>query len=118
MSYAPVANKSTLAPRRWQRFSAAERTLRSIFYLIAVIAIVWSLQTIEIIPEFLYDAPQQTADLFARMWPIDWSWYPKVVHQALVETLHIATLGTILAVLLAGLVSLMVARNIMGSLAL
>ena len=115
MSYAPVAKTSTLAPRRWQRFSAAERTLRSIFYLIAVIAIVWSLQTIEIIPEFLYDAPQQTADLFARMWPIDWSWYPKVVHPALVETLHIATLGTILAVVLAGLVALLVARNITRS---
>ena len=36
-------------------------------------AVVWSLRTIEIIPEFLYDAPQQTADLFARMWPIDWA---------------------------------------------
>ena len=45
-----------------------------------MIAVVWSLRTIEIIPEFLYDAPQQTVDLFARMWPIDWSWYPKVVH--------------------------------------
>ena len=48
---------------------------RSVFYLIALMAIVWSLRTIEIIPEFLYDAPQQTADLFVRMWPIDWSWY-------------------------------------------
>jgi ABC-type phosphate/phosphonate transport system permease subunit len=39
-------------------------------------------------PEFLYDAPQQTVDLFARMWPIDWAWYPKVVNAALLETLH------------------------------
>ena len=88
-------------PRQWQRFSPMERTLRSAFYLLTVIAVVWSLRTIEIIPEFLYDAPQQTVDLFARMWPIDWSWYPKVVHTALLETLHTATLGTILAVALA-----------------
>jgi phosphonate ABC transporter permease subunit PhnE len=101
--------------RRWQRFSPAERLLRSGFYLLAVIAVVWSLRTIEIIPEFLYDAPQQTADLFARMWPIDWSWYPKVVHPALVETLHTATLGTILAVALASMVALLVARNITHS---
>jgi len=103
------------APRHWQRFTLAQRILRSAFYVIVIVAFVWSLQSIEIIPEFLYDAPQQTADLFLRMWPIDWSWYPKVVHEALVETLHIATLGTIMAVVFAGLVSLMVARNITRS---
>ena len=75
--------------------------MRSAFYVVVLIAIVWSLRSIEVIPEFLYDAPQQTVDLFARMWPIDWAWYPKVVHAALVETLHTATLGTILAVALA-----------------
>ena len=63
-------------PRKWQRFTLVERVTRSAFYLIAVIAIVWSIEAIEIIPEFLYDAPQQTADLFARMWPLDWPWYP------------------------------------------
>ena len=105
-------------PRRWQRFSPAERILRSGFYLATVIAVVWSLRTVEIIPEFLYDAPQQTFDLFARMWPIDWSWYPKVVHPALMETLHTATLGTILAVAMASLVALMVARNITRSVVL
>src|SRR4051794_21011540 len=102
----------------WQRFTPLERSMRSVFYLITIIAVVWSLQTIAIIPEFLYDAPQQTADLFARMWPIDWAWYPKVVHPALIETLHTATLGTVLAVVLASLVALMVARNITGSVVL
>jgi len=101
--------------RRWQRFTPAERAMRSAFYVVVLIAIVWSLRSIEIIPEFLYDAPQQTADLFARMWPIDWAWYPKVVHPALVETLHTATLGTILAVALASLIALMVARNVTHS---
>jgi phosphonate ABC transporter permease subunit PhnE len=104
--------------RQWQRFTLAERIGRSGFYLLALIAVVWSFKTIEIIPEFLYDAPQQTADLFTRMWPIDWSWYPKVVHEALIETLHTATLGTILAVALASLVALIVARNITHSIVL
>ena len=106
---------STVPLRQWQRFTPAERAMRSTFYLIALIAIVWSLRSIEIIPEFLYDAPQQTADLFARMWPIDWAWYPKVVHPALMETLHTATLGTILAVAMATPVALMVARNVTRS---
>src|SRR4051794_5853520 len=102
----------------WQRFTPLERSMRSVFYLITIIAVVWSLQTIAIIPEFLYDAPQQTADLFARMWPIDWAWYPKVVHPALIETLHTATLGTVLAVVMASLVALLVARNITRSVVL
>jgi phosphonate ABC transporter permease subunit PhnE len=106
------------APRRWQRFTTTERVMRSSFYLLVLVAIVWSLRTIEVIPEFLYDAPQQTADLFARMWPIDWSWYGKVVHAALIETLHTATLGTIAAVAAASLVALLVARNITHSIVL
>jgi phosphonate ABC transporter permease subunit PhnE len=107
-----------IAMLRWRRFSPAERILRSGFYLTAVLALIWSLRTIEIIPEFLADAPQQTIDLFARMWPIDWSWYPKVVHAALIETLHTATLGTIVAVALASLIALLVARNVTRSLSL
>lgn len=103
------------APRVWRRFSLAERILRGCFYVLALIAIVWSVRSVAIIPEFLYDAPAQTVDLFARMWPIDWSWYPKVVHPALMETLHIATLGTILAVALASLVALLAASNVTPS---
>ena len=101
--------------RRWQRFTPLERIARAGFYLFALLAVLWAMRTIEIIPEFLYDAPAQTIDLFARMWPIDWSWYPKVVHAALMETLHIATLGTILAVALAAPVALLVATNITRS---
>lgn len=106
------------AVHRWRRFTPFERAARHTFYLLVLAAIVWSLRTIEIIPEFLYDAPAQTTDLFVRMWPIDWAWYPKVVHTALVETLHTATLGTILAVVLAAPVALLVARNITHSVVL
>jgi phosphonate ABC transporter permease subunit PhnE len=118
MSPAIPAGPAGTQLRRWQRFTPAERALRHAFYIAVLIAIVWSLRTIEIIPEFLYDAPRETVDLFARMWPIDWAWYPKVVHPALVETLHTATLGTILAVAMATLVALLVARNITRSVVL
>jgi len=109
------ASTTNAVARHWQRFTPAERALRSAFYLLVVIAVAWSLRTVEVIPEFLYDAPQQAIDLFVRMWPIDWAWYPKVVHGALIETLHTATLGTMLAVALASVTALMVARNITRS---
>jgi phosphonate transport system permease protein len=101
--------------RIWVRFSHAQRLGRFAFYLLAVAAIVWSLRRIEIIPEFLYDAPQQTWDLFQRMWPMDWAYYAKGVHSALIETFHIATLGTLLALILGFPVALLAARNITRS---
>ena len=97
--------------RRWERFTAAERLARSLVYVLTAVAVVWSLRTVEVIPEFLYDAPEQTADLFVRMWPFDWAFYPKAIHAALIETLHTATLGTLLALCLAVPFSFIAARN-------
>ena len=96
----------------WQRFTPAQRLARYFVYLALVAALVASLRTVEIIPEFLYDAPEQMADLFRRMWPMDLEYYPQEVHQALLETIHIASLGTILTVFLALPVALLAARNI------
>lgn len=103
--------KSAGQPRVWQRFTPAQRILRSMLYVLTAVAVIWSMKSIEIIPEFLYDAPEQTADLFKRMWPFDWAFYPKEVHATLIETFHIATLGTILAIILALPLSFLAARN-------
>ena len=45
--------------RDWQRFTPLKRLSRFAFYLCAVAAVVASLRTIDVIPEFLYDAPDQ-----------------------------------------------------------
>jgi len=98
--------------RTWRRFSPAKRFARFAVYLGIVAAIVASLRSVEVIPEFLADAPEQMRDLLVRMWPIDWAHYPSGVHDALVETLHIATLGTIIAVVLAIPLGLAAAGNV------
>jgi phosphonate transport system permease protein len=100
--------------RVWQRFTPAERMARYAVYVASAMAIVWSLRTIEVIPEFLYDAPAQSADLFQRMWPFDWRFWPTVL-TGLVETLHTATLGTLIALLLAAPVALLASRTITKS---
>src|SRR5438552_1961655 len=92
---------AALPARTWRRFSSAQRLARFVVYLIVVAAIVASLRTIEVIPEFLADAPEQVGDLLGRMWPVDWAYYPKDVNAAMWETVHIASLGTLLALLLA-----------------
>ena len=98
--------------RAWQRFSAAQRAARWSVYVFIVAAIVASARAVEVIPEFLYDAPEQMQDLFRRMWPIAFYHYPKGVHDALMDTLHIASLGTILAVAMALPIGLLAAHNV------
>jgi phosphonate transport system permease protein len=98
--------------RVWQRHSTGQRLLRYGVGLLIVWAVVQSLRTVQVIPEFLIDAPEQMADMLVRMWPIDWAHYPKSVHGALVETLHMATLGTLLSLLMAVPFGLMVAGNL------
>jgi phosphonate transport system permease protein len=101
-----------VAHRIWRRFTPAQRLTRFAVYLAIVIAIVVSVQTVEVIPEFLADAPEQMGDLLARMWPVDFHYYPESVHAALMETIHIASLGTLLALLLALPVGILAAHNL------
>jgi phosphonate transport system permease protein len=104
-----------VADRLWHRFSRAQRLARFSVYLVIVAAIVVSVQSVEVIPEFLSDAPEQVVDLLTRMWPLDWGHYPDTVHEALVETIHIATLGTLLALVLALPVGILAAHNLVAS---
>ena len=107
-----------LVSREWRPHTSAQRLARFALYFGIVAACVFSLRTVQIIPEFLYDAPEQVADLFKRMWPIEWSYYPGGVHDALIETLHIATLGTLLAIAMAVPLGVLAAHNIVPSTAI
>lgn len=101
-----------MTSRTWERFTPAQRLARFTIYLATVIALVVSMRTVQIVPEFLYDAPAQMADMFERMWPPDYAYYPGGVHEALVESMHIAGMGTILALVMSLPVALLAAKNI------
>ncbi|WP_413700574.1 hypothetical protein ACLKMH_01395 [Psychromonas sp. KJ10-10] len=60
----------------------------------------WLVMTEETIWYFIYDAPTQGADLLNRMFPPNWLYINKL-YKALWDTLNIATLGTLLGVILA-----------------
>ncbi len=109
-----MATAATL-PRAWRRFTPAQRFSRFVVYLVIVAAIVASVRTVEVIPEFLADAPEQVVDLLTRMWPVDWEHYQGTVHEAMIETLNIASLGTLLALVLAVPVGILAAQNLVPS---
>jgi phosphonate transport system permease protein len=109
---APPLRPERVAHRVWRRFTPAQRLARFSVYLVIVAAIAVSIQTVEVIPEFLADAPEQVVDLLTRMWPVDIAHYPGTVHAALMETIHIATLGTLLSLGLALPVGVLAAHNL------
>lgn len=96
----------------WERFTLAERVARFGVFLAFGIALSVSIRTVEVIPEFLYDAPTQMMDLLTRMWPMDLPYYKEGIHASMVETMHIASLGTLLAIVMAIPVGIMGATNI------
>ena len=89
-----------------------QRLLRYALGFFIMAAILQAARTVEVIPEFLYDAPEQMGDMLRRMWPVDWSYFGQAVGSALLETLHMATLGTLLSLALARPLGLMVAGNV------
>ncbi len=98
--------------RIWQRHTSAQRLLRWAVWLAIVAAVLQSLRKVEVIPEFLLDAHTQMGDMLSRMWPPDLAHYPSTVHGALVQTLHMASLGTLLSLLMAAPLALLVASNL------
>ncbi len=99
----------------WERFTFKQKLCRYAVYVVFSAAFIFSLRTVEVIPEFFYDAPAQMGDLFARMWPIDFKFYQISVHEAMIETLNIATLGTLITLIFAIPLALMTASNVVAS---
>lgn len=101
-----------LAERLWQRHTLGQKLARTAFWLGIGIAVLLSLRNINVIWEFLWDAPEQMLDMVRRMFPPDYAYYRVAVHTALMETFHIATLGTIFALIAALPLSILAAHNL------
>jgi len=78
--------------------------------LVALTVWCWQIMTADTIWAFVADAPRQAADLGSRMVPPRWDYIDKL-WVPLWDTLNIATLGTLLGVVLAVPVAFLAARN-------
>jgi phosphonate transport system permease protein len=97
-------------PEVWRRRTLRESVAAWGWALAAAFAAAWSVSALEIEWAFFADAHEQAADLIARMWPPRWTYLPQIV-RPLVETIHIATLGTAIAALLSVPLAFLAARN-------
>lgn len=99
-------------PETWRRRTPRTTLLiwAGWFALVALFVWCWQLMTQRTIWAFVWDAPRQAADIGDRMFPPRWSYLPELL-VPLWDTLNMATLGTLLGVLLAVPIAFLAARN-------
>ena len=97
-------------PAVWRRFTPRETLVRYAWYLGIWIVTAVSFWQLDITWVYLLDAHVQAGDLIFRMYPPDWSTF-EVVIDKLIETIHIATLGTAVTIFIAFPVAFLAARN-------
>lgn len=99
-------------PKVWQYRTPKTKLLIWAFWLCMVAGFVycWQVMNEGTIWFFVQDAPKQAADIGGRMWPPKLSYVPELMIP-LWDTLNMATLGTMLGVILAVPVAFMAARN-------
>ena len=105
----PLAT-APLNPDDWRPMSRRESLIRWLWLAFTAIAALWSISALDIEWAFLADAHLQAADLVTRMWPPRWDYLPEIV-RPMIDTIHIATLGTMFAIVVALPVAFLSARN-------
>lgn len=107
----PVA-AGTTGEKLWMRRTRAADLAAWSGWLGAVALVVFSFQLISEVTiwAFVWDAPNQGADLVGRMFPPRWT-YANQLWKAMWDTINMATLGTGLAVLLGVPVAFLAAHN-------
>jgi len=98
--------------RVWRRRERAAQFAVWAAWLVGAAAFVACVQLIsdKTIWAFVTDAPTQAADLAVRMVPPDWG-FIRVLWRPLWDTINIATLGTVLAIIVAIPIAYCAARN-------
>jgi phosphonate transport system permease protein len=99
-------------PRVWRRRERGRQLALWLAWLAgtAVVVACWQVIAARTMWPFVLDAPQQGADLVARMVPPRWSYAAKL-WRPLWDTINIATLGTALAIVAAVPVAVLAAHN-------
>ena len=105
-----TADLAARYPTVWRRRSRRESVVAWLWVAAVGAASVWSVSALDIEWLFFRDAHEQAIDLAERMWPLRWSYLPQIV-APLIETIHIATLGTAIGVVFSLPLAFLAARN-------
>ena len=107
-----MADTSRSFPQTWRKRTPRGELLIWLgwFALVALFVFCWEVMTQDTMWIFVVDAPAQAIDLGSRMVPPRWSYLPALM-KPLWDTINMATLGTLLAIVMAIPVAFLAARN-------
>jgi phosphonate transport system permease protein len=96
----------------WRLRTSKEQWIRWVFWLIgiAIIMYAWQMISEKTVWFFVTDSPSQAADIAARMVPPKWSYIDKL-WKPIWDTINIATIGTVIAMVIAVPIAFVTARN-------
>ena len=96
----------------WQRYDQKKQFLHWLGWFLGLTIFVFCFQLIseKTFWMFVWDAPNQVGDLAYRMIPPKWSYLDKIL-EPLWDTINIATLGTILSIIIAFPTAFLAASN-------
>jgi phosphonate transport system permease protein len=103
---------SITSHREWRRYDGKQALIRWFFWLLGVAVFVFCWQKIAAGTEwsFVLDAPEQGADILDRMIPPEWG-YARTLARPLWDTINMATLGTMMAIVIAVPLAFLAAQN-------
>lgn len=96
---------------RWERYTLKQRLFRYFAYLAVAVILYWTLSSIDIFWPWVWSAPIEIQDMFSRMIPPNPGALPEIL-PALIETINIATIGTVFAVLISLPIAYLGANNV------
>lgn len=107
-----MADTARAFPESWRKRTTRGELLLWLGWLalVALFMFCWEVMTKDTIWAFVADAPAQAADIGSRMVPPAWGYLPALM-KPLWDTLNIATLGTLIAIVMAVPVAFLAARN-------
>ena len=99
-------------PKVWQHRNRNQQLLSWFLWLVgtAIFMYCWQIVSASTTWFFVWDAPRIAADIGSRMMPPRWS-YINELWEPLWDTLNIATIGTMMAIVMAVPVAFLAARN-------
>jgi phosphonate transport system permease protein len=98
--------------KTWRLMAPSQEVFRWLAWLglLALTIFCWRVMTENTIWAFVADAPRQASDIFGRMLPPRWD-YAERLWRPLWDTLNMATLGSLIAILIATPLAFLAARN-------
>jgi len=107
-----LSNDKDISKAQWKLRTTREQWIVWLSWLfgLSLFLLCWKVISDNTMWVFVQDAPQQGADLVSRMLPPDWA-YSNMLWKALWDTINIATLGTVLGIMMGFPCAFLAARN-------